>query len=255
MKIMVLPDIHGRRFWENVEGHIDGYDRVIFLGDYLDPYGFEDISVVSALTNFRKIIDFAERHPDKVIMLLGNHDMPYFSEKYRSFSSYHCRWSREWHDVIGSLFDAHRHLFKLAHVEDNVLFTHAGCTTTWLKTVFPELSAADSIHDLESKLNGLLDNESGLASLYMVSHHRGGWDSAGSCIWAHVSEVTDDYDGLHFADCKDVKQVFGHTLQVDNDEIGNIVSGDSIETPIAKMLDTRCAYVLDTASFTAKPTF
>ena len=74
MKILVLPDIHGRRFWENAVENIDSCDKVLFLGDYLDPYDFEDILVRKAIDNFRKIIDFAKSHPSKVVMLLGNHD-------------------------------------------------------------------------------------------------------------------------------------------------------------------------------------
>ena len=41
-RILVLPDVHGRLFWkEPVQKYIDVVDRVVFLGDYLDPYGDE----------------------------------------------------------------------------------------------------------------------------------------------------------------------------------------------------------------------
>lgn len=33
--ILIIPDVHGRTFWKYA---IDKYDKVIFLGDYLDPY-------------------------------------------------------------------------------------------------------------------------------------------------------------------------------------------------------------------------
>ena len=115
MKILVLPDIHGRRFWENAVEIIDSCDKVLFLGDYLDPYDFEDILVRKAIDNFRKIIDFAKSHPSKVVMLLGNHDMPYYSDDYRALSNYHCRWSREWHYVIKGIFEENNQLFKIAH--------------------------------------------------------------------------------------------------------------------------------------------
>ena len=250
MKILVLPDIHGRRFWENAVENIDSCDKVLFLGDYLDPYDFEDILVRKAIDNFRKIIDFAKSLPSKVVMLLGNHDMPYYSDDYRALSHYHCRWSGEWHYVIKGIFEENNQLFKIAHVEDNVLFTHAGCNKQWLKSLE---TVPNSLCDLETMLNNLVNSKEGLRLLYMVSSYRGGDDDAGSCIWAHVDEIANDYDGLSFADCKDVKQVFGHTLQVEYDEDWNIVSGGSIETPNAKMLDTRCAYLLDTATFIAEP--
>ncbi len=93
MKIIILPDIHGRDFWQVAREHIDACDRVVFLGDYFDPYSFEGVSVVKAIENFRQILLFVKEFPDKVVMLLGNHDMPYYSERYLAFSSYHCRFS------------------------------------------------------------------------------------------------------------------------------------------------------------------
>ena len=152
--------------------------------------------------------------------------------------------------MIKGIFEENNQLFKIAHVEDNVLFTHAGCNKQWLKSLE---TVPNSLCDLETMLNNLVNSEEGLRLLYMVSSYRGGGDDAGSCIWAHVDEISNDYEGLSFADCKDVKQVFGHTLQVEYDEDWNIVSGGSIETPNAKMLDTRCAYLLDTATFIAEP--
>ena len=39
MKVLVLPDIHGRKFWrKTLADNIGQVDKVIFLGDYLDPY-------------------------------------------------------------------------------------------------------------------------------------------------------------------------------------------------------------------------
>ena len=38
-KLLVIPDIHGETFWrEPVQRYIDQVDRIVFLGDYLDPY-------------------------------------------------------------------------------------------------------------------------------------------------------------------------------------------------------------------------
>ena len=46
MKILVLPDIHGRHFWKEPCNNIETYDKVVFLGDYLDPYDFEARSLM-----------------------------------------------------------------------------------------------------------------------------------------------------------------------------------------------------------------
>lgn len=38
-RILVVPDVHGRTFWKKpVNKYIDQVDRIVFLGDYLDPY-------------------------------------------------------------------------------------------------------------------------------------------------------------------------------------------------------------------------
>ena len=73
MKILVLPDIHGRPFWTKPSKRVNEYDKVIFLGDYMDPYPFEGNSVEDSLANFGQIIDFAKNNKDKVNLLLGNH--------------------------------------------------------------------------------------------------------------------------------------------------------------------------------------
>ena len=84
-KVLVLPDVHGREFWKKPCENIDDFDKVVFLGDYLDPYDFDGITVKMAIENFKQIIDFAKKNTDKVVLLLGNHDMPYFSDTYYGF--------------------------------------------------------------------------------------------------------------------------------------------------------------------------
>ena len=54
MKILVLPDIHGRKFWEEPCKHIEDYDKIVFLGDYMDPYDFEHISIPAVLGSVKK---------------------------------------------------------------------------------------------------------------------------------------------------------------------------------------------------------
>lgn len=36
-KILVIPDLHGRGFWKEPCNNWEG--KIIFLGDYHDPYG------------------------------------------------------------------------------------------------------------------------------------------------------------------------------------------------------------------------
>lgn len=259
MEILVLPDIHGRDFWREPCKNIDKFDKVIFLGDYLDPYGFENISVETAIDNFKDILKFAKDNP-KVVMLLGNHDMAYFSQTYYGFSSWHCRHSQTHHKDISALFKEHEDMFKIADVEDNILFTHAGCVSGWLNNTFGnDYFKEYNLPKLCDDINELLKTVYGLLQLYQVSRERGGDAFYGSCIWADYSEMRHD-DNMH--PIRGVKQIFGHTMQaygkqkvVDNGSghLKVICEYNFSENPLEynniKMLDNACAYELDTKEF------
>ena len=74
-KVLVVPDVHGRLFWkEPVKRHLEEVDRVVFLGDYLDPYADEDEVADDIFENLQEIVALKEEHPEKVVLLKGNHD-------------------------------------------------------------------------------------------------------------------------------------------------------------------------------------
>lgn len=253
-KLLICPDVHGRVFWKECREEIDNYDKVIFLGDYLDPYNFEFISVETAIENFKEIIEFKKNNMDKVILLLGNHDMPYYSDIYYKFSTYHCRHSREYHNVISDLFANNHDLFQIAYYYDDVIFTHAGIEHKWLEDyVGCHEKDIDKICDT---LNSLVDDEKGLMRLFCITSARGGRDRYGSCIWSDVNDMMWDIDYMHGHESSSpifkFKQVFGHTIQAYYNEFRKIVFGKAIEFDNCKMIDTSDIYVLDTKSFTIK---
>ena len=69
-KIILVPDIHGRDFWKEILPFVDECVKIIFLGDYHDPYPDEGITPSQSLSNFNEILAFAKQHQDKVTMLL-----------------------------------------------------------------------------------------------------------------------------------------------------------------------------------------
>ena len=252
-KILVIPDIHGRRFWKAPCENIENYDKVIFLGDYLDPYDFENISVMDAIENFQEIIEFKKNNADKVILLLGNHDMPYFSSDYYSFSRWHCRHSENHHREIVSLFDGNKDLFKIAHVEDDIIFTHAGIESGWLENVVE--CKDEDINKICDRINSLLESKDTLRQLYSISSRRGGYNEYPSCIWADVHDMMWDIKSLEDPDTTvmpihNMKQVFGHTLQAFYNTSAQIVYGEAKEFKNCKMIDTTKAYLLNTNNFT-----
>ena len=67
IKYIVVPDVHGRDFWIEPCQHIEEFDKVIFLGDYHDPYTFQ-VSEDTSRHRFRDILlPFVLEHKDKVI--------------------------------------------------------------------------------------------------------------------------------------------------------------------------------------------
>lgn len=60
--ILIVPDIHGRKFWKEPCSNVDKYEKIIFLGDYLDPYTWrEDISKMMQLIISRKSYHLQEK--------------------------------------------------------------------------------------------------------------------------------------------------------------------------------------------------
>ena len=57
-RILVVPDIHGRIFWKApVMKDLDTVDRVVFLGDFLDPYKDENQIADDIFQNLMEIIN------------------------------------------------------------------------------------------------------------------------------------------------------------------------------------------------------
>ena len=45
-KILIIPDVHGRSFWKKAVETGD-YEKVVFLGDYADPYEWVTIPLAA----------------------------------------------------------------------------------------------------------------------------------------------------------------------------------------------------------------
>ena len=73
-------------------------EKIVFLGDYTDPYSHEGIEFWEGLQSLREVIEFKKQHLDNVVLLLGNHDLSYISNYIPK-----CRHDDENHDEIKSL--------------------------------------------------------------------------------------------------------------------------------------------------------
>lgn len=191
--MLLIPDVHGRDFWREVK---DKDDKIIFLGDYVDPYSYEGFTREDAIQALSDIIELKKSKPDKVILLLGNHDFAYVTDLYDIRS----RYDYENAPKLQKLFRDNLDLFQMAHQEENIIFSHAGIHPEWLKEYYPGQTPESFVEIANSNLKNL--TQSFVNSLMSCGYSRGGWAPVGSMIWSDVSEWL-KYTGIF--------QIFGHT--------------------------------------------
>lgn len=239
-KLLVIPDVHSRAFWKDAtEKHANECDKIVFLGDFTDAYEDEGITKKEAIKTLEEVIEYKLNNEDKVVLLLGNHDLPYFIKEF----DYRIRFDYENQKEIGALFKENIQYFKLAHEEDvsgkKYLFTHAGLMNSWVERN-KEIIGEPTVDNL----NKLLDLTRGIAALSELSSYRS-WigEKSGSIVWSDVREKIDDKSSVNniipnedsIVEMYDY-QIFGHTQ----------LEKEPIITDKWACIDCRCAFLLDT---------
>ena len=230
MNILLIPDVHLRKFWRQcISDNISKVDKVVFLGDYFDPYNEPDLEEDPILM-INNIIDLKKNEPDKYTLLIGNHDCHYIWDEYPQSTRFSVMNYKNYHNT----FLDNLELFNIAFVQDNTIFSHAGITDKWKDLCFPELSTLELGKKLAlTKLN---DNCVEFGYLAAISFYRGGWSKAGSCEWADIRE---HYNYNDLTPIKyDCFQIFGHT---------------KIKEPIIEdtwaCLDCKKGFIVDTLTY------
>lgn len=220
-KVLIVPDVHGREFWKDpVKNSLSNVDKIVFLGDYLDPYPQEGIDFLTALKNFEEIIKLKKSNSDKVILLYGNHDCHYCD--YLSDSIFPCsRFEERFYNRVSNIFKNNKDLFQFFYKEGKYLFSHAGISKEWIRKY------------CNCTLSELLNNESkAYNSLWVVSRIRGGWENFGSCVWSDLRDFSNEIEGTY--------QIFGHT-QLHKEFFGPLFSNEENFA----CLDCRKCFLLD----------
>lgn len=212
MKIITIPDLHGRNIWKSII--YNKYDKMIFVGDYCDSFDKTNIEIYS---NLLDLIDFKKKHPEKVVLLLGNHDIQYYYP-INFIYKYKCSGYRpEMHIDLYNIFYTNKNLFNITYQIDNYIWSHAGISNEWWKTralcknlvknnrkhesyiLKDEFNATDK--NIAQYLNTLFEYEHDY--LYDVSYHRGGSNKLGGLLWADLYELNTPLKNYH--------QIVGHT--------------------------------------------
>ncbi|MDR1895196.1 MAG: metallophosphoesterase [Prevotellaceae bacterium] len=180
---VVLGDIHGLTCWRDIiKEHPDC--RYVFLGDYLDPYEYMDNTAL--VDNLKKIIQLKKTHPDDVVLLLGNHDLHYFSADIVPSTRFNFAIAED----VSDLFLSHIRLFQYAFQEDRCIFTHAGIAHQWFINDFK----GDSERNITDQLNNPTPKQ--IAALCRCGYERGGAvGTVGGIFWADVEELHEPLQG------------------------------------------------------------
>lgn len=209
-EIRIIPDVHGRTFWRSaVESAPEG-TRFVFLGDYLDPYPWEEIYPEDATVMLEEIIALGRERSDDVVLLLGNHDMGYLDPDINF-----CRRDHRGAFRNKQLLEENLDLFQMVHVETvagiPVLFSHAGIAVSWVER---HSDIFGSGHFDPQVLNAMLHDSGKRPSLYgtlaEASVLRGGDFSSGSPIWADTDEYLEGEALL-----PGYLHLFGHSMHGD----------------------------------------
>ena len=207
IQILIVPDVHGRVFWrEPVQSHPD--KPVVFLGDYLDPYGDEHIKDDQAISILKEIISLKRSRPDSVHVLLGNHDLAYIDPR---IGCGRHRWLDEY--AMKRIYKEAEDCFDLAYDQliggRRFLFSHAGVSMGWLslhRDMFKGVPSGAALFELMLKSPERRDDL--IAALGDVSIARWGKARFGSMIWADVQEMMHPQMQI-----PGFVQVFGHSQQ------------------------------------------
>jgi len=127
-KTLVLGDTHGHTTWKDVVSKED-FDRLVFIGDYFDTHA--NITAEQQINNFLDIVEYKKSGGKEVIMLIGNHDYHYFPEiGYQGYSGYQAKAA----PAISHLLALNREHLQMCHIQDSIIFTHAGIGETFLES-------------------------------------------------------------------------------------------------------------------------
>lgn len=208
-----MGDTHGTNKWKKIVEENKDADKIVFLGDYFDSF---DVPFSEQNTNFAEILILKREQPDKVVLLLGNHEYHYMSAySYDRYSGHQLHYAGKIEEVLTEAIK--EGLIQIAYLHDGYLFTHAGVTKTWMED--NKLTNGGIVARINTEF-------SSNPQVFKFTPSTG-LDNVGDSItqgplWVRPRALkSDKIDG--------VKQVVGHTHQKNIDITGDIIFIDTLE--------------------------
>ena len=217
MKLLVIPDIHENLEFLNyvlaAENPAD-FDKVVMLGDYFDPHPPEETSENRLRAVAKTLKGLSETLGDKLILLCGNHDIPYYALRPACgggdgrpntvIGGWLPDTSPERAAVINAVWDgAFWRRLEGAVLLDGWLFSHAGVLPRFwpADAGSPEAAAATFRERWREAFDRIFKESEN--PLFAPGRARGGTAEVGGPIWL-------DWD-REFEDALEVPQIAGHT--------------------------------------------
>lgn len=155
MEFIVIPELYGNQSWKLTAASKNSYNKIIFLGNYLNFHGTYPRNSNVLVKNFEDLIKFASQNKDKVELLIGWNDLHYlwpseFPTTRRVYTRY---------DDVVKLFKNNLSLFKTCYTYRDYLFCNGLITRDWYDSVKDKAHHLlnNSYVSLEYTLNGMLN--------------------------------------------------------------------------------------------------
>lgn len=185
MLVQIIGDVHGTSTWKQA-CNLNEFQKIVFIGDYFDSFS---ITGRTCRENFMEILAFKASNPDKVVLLMGNHDNGYLFYHTSLFKAVKCSGfssSNAW--VNNKLLIENRHFLQAAWQCDNTLITHAGVTEGFFqKCLRPFWDNSMPISEL---LNAMWQN--GNRRIFQIGEAREGEDMHPGIFWTDKTELLKD---------------------------------------------------------------
>lgn len=198
IKVLTVGDIHGDDTWKKIDP--EKYDYIRFCGDYFDSY---ESRPDDDFSNFQDIVIWANSHPGKISLGIGNHDISRFLYKTKAWerARWHSGYTARNIEKIWQIYTTNKHLFSAAMQINNTLWTHAGISNkSW--SIFHKWAFDHQDDPIADFINKEYENLN--PALFQVGQSRGGYTPVGGIFWADKSET--DKDPL-----RGYAQIVGHT--------------------------------------------
>lgn len=214
MKIVALGDTHGRDIWKQIVKVEGDFDKFIFIGDYFDTR--DGIDASTQIQNFKEILEFKKANPEKVFLLIGNHDFHYLKGCGETYSGYQQYAAMDINEVLQPAVTS-GHL-QICHVFDEYIFSHAGLTQTWAENNEIDL------YNIEESVNfKFMKNMEAFRFEYGENLDRSGDDVTQSPIWVRIPSLLRNM-------VKGFTYIVGHTTVRQMHMASNVIAIDCLGT-------------------------